>query len=751
MANAGANELLTPEIFAAIETIKAHRAVVSLEIAGNHEAVVCVVAHFSVNLPSRAAAAGHSENGVRETEEVFIFFPKNFPVSAPQFKLRADFPTNLPHIYRHAPGDLVPPCITVGDQRDVLHEEGIYRLVVQLSDWLDKAAVGQLTNNEQGWEPSRRDAKYNFLEIESDSFVPANPPWGGWRMYACPTISTDDGERSRTSKGQRIAAALSRGWLERLLAAQTRWEFGHKGVASLVVCWPSQDGVDGARIDDTYKADTVQTFAQMAERALELRCRVALDDFLSNFNRVAKSSDSRGTLPIIFVFPIRRPLNVMGQYTPYELLAYRVELPMPGQLEVTSEEPVTQIAFWTPLGPALLRRTSGLADLPHKAKFAFIGCGSLGSKVVMHVARAGLQPSLLIDGKIMVPHNTARHALLPLDADAQCGKADRLASIVRTFGVGAPDTLGNDLRKLDFADKRYRTNFESEGAFVVNTTGSAAVRHYLTRGQFSARVVEAALVNRGTGAYLTIEGAGRSPSTTDLMYHGYEQMRWAGLLASIESRENHILDVGVGCHSVTIAMSDATVSLVAGGVGQKLLRIDSDGAPDAGIVAIATVGDDGMSIQWRSENVGATHVARVYHSEGWTVRVLNRAHDEMVADVSLYPGLETGGLIVGSVSTLTREIFVTATLPAPSDSTRSAARFVLGIEGRAQTIRAYQDSAHGTLWCLGTWHSHLEPSGPSQMDLDTAALLDDQLRHAALLLIRHPTGYSAVVREGLVE
>jgi hypothetical protein len=749
MAKADHQELLTPEISAAIDTVRAHPAVLSAEIAGNRDAVVCVVAQFSVNLPSRAAAAGESENGVRGTEEVFIFFPKSFPVSAPQFRLRADFPTNLPHIYRHAVGDLVPPCITVGDQRDVLHEEGIYRLVVQLSDWLDKAAVGQLTNNEQGWEPSRRDAKFNFLEIESDSLVPSNPPLGGWRLYACPTISSDDGERSRTTKGQRITSALSREWLERLLAAQKRWESGLIGVAPVVVCWPSRETAQGARIDDTYKADTVQSFAQMAERASELSCRVALDDFLSNFNRVAKSSRLRGTLPVFFVFPIRRPLNVIGQYTPYEMLAYRLDLTIPGQLQVTSEQPVTQIAFWTPLGPALLRRTSGRKDAPNRAKFAFAGCGSLGSKVVMHVVRAGLQPSLLMDGKIMVPHNTARHALLPLDADAQVGKADRLASIIRTFGLEAPDVFGNDLRKLDFADKRHQPHFESESAFIVNTTGSAAVRHFLTGAPFSARVVEAALVNRGAGAYLTIEGAGRCPSTSELMYHGYEQMREAGLLASIEGRENHILDVGVGCHSVTVAMSDATVSLVAGGVGQKLLRIDSDGAPDAGTVAIAKVGDDGMSIQWNSEGVGATHVARVYHSEGWTVRVLNRAHEEIVADVSQYPGLESGGLIVGSVSTLTREIFVTATLPAPGDSTRSAGRFVLGVEGRAQTIQAYQDSAHGTLWCLGTWHSHLVPSGPSQMDLDTAALLDGQLRHAALLLIRHPEGYAAVVREGL--
>ncbi|RKE25263.1 ThiF family protein [Paraburkholderia sp. BL23I1N1] len=741
---------VTPAIRGAIETLKAHPAVLDAQVIGERNGVWAVIAHISVNLPSRAAAAGRSENGVLASEEVLVAFPANFPTAAPRFTLRADFPTNLPHIYPHSAGDPVPPCITVGDQRDILHDEGIYRLIVQLSDWLDRAAIDELTNNEQGWEPSRRDAKFNVLQIDPDSLVPSNPPGpplGGWRMFMCPTLSWDDRTMSLTWKGYMHKGGLSSEWMAKTVQQQKTWERGLDGVAPILVCWPTSGGPNGAPVDITYKADTVQTLAQMAARATELGCRVSVDDFVSNFNRLVVNERNRGRLHIFFVFPIRRPIHIIGQKTPYEMLAYRVELAMPERLDVGSDKPVTMIAFNTPIGAALLKRTSGLSERS-TAQYVFAGCGSLGSKLVMHVARAGIRPSLLIDSKIVVAHNAARHTLLPDDVARLSGKARRLSQIVASFGRRAPTIFEDDLRKLDFTDIRYRGAFAGDEAFVVNTTGSPAVRNFLTQAPISARVVEAALVNRGHAAFMTIEGPQRTPTSTELMYHCYERMRKAGILRSSEDAENHTLDIGVGCHSVTIAMSDARVSLVAAGVGQKLLQIDDAGRPPTGIAALAMIGDDGMSIQWNSDSVGATQIAKVYDSNEWTVRVLDAAHRQIVDNVAQYPGLESGGLIVGSVSVLTREIFITGTIPAPSDSQRSAARFVLGVEGREDAIRRYQASANGTLWCLGTWHSHLQPSGPSQMDRDTAALLDGQLKHAAVLLIRHPEGYAALVREG---
>ena len=125
------------------------------------------------------------------------------------------------------------------------------------------------------------------------------------------------------------------------------------------------------------------------------------------------------------------------------------------------------------------------------------------------------------------------------------------------------------------------------------------------------------------------------------------------------------------------------------------------------------------------------------------------AHRKMSEDVLRYPTVETGGIIVGRVSTAAREILVTDILPAPDDSARSPAQFVLGINGRDALVNAYEATAGGVLWCLGTWHSHLEDVGPSPLDQQTADVLQLAMQRLTVLLIHRPGGYSAIVRTAL--
>ncbi|WP_432260850.1 Mov34/MPN/PAD-1 family protein [Cupriavidus sp. TMH.W2] len=742
---------LSKALESAISAIDSHPAVQSVDnILPDDAGSTRVTATFAVNLPSRAAAAGQSDNGVRAEEPVEIVFDGNFPDSAPAFFLRRDFPRNLPHIYAHALGDPVPPCLTVGDPVDVLHSQGMYRLVSQMADWLDKAAINELTNSSQGWEPSRRRYSHSILMAHPDDLVPANPPWSAWKMFLVYGVGTinDDLWQTRDDKLAPHHGALTAAWLAGLLRKRETNDDVRSGPVPVVVCWPGATGPAGAAVHDTYQADTVTTLAELSARAAELGCATSFQNFVSNFNALARNVRDRQSLDLCFIFPIRRPLHIIGQQSCYEMLAYRTILQLPGTLKLDSAHTVKAVAMLTPVSSELLQRTSGIpVDVRPRRQWNFVGCGSLGSKVIMHLTRAGIRPSLLVDRTVFLAHNTARHALLP-SAPTWRTKANLMADVVADFKMDSPAVFAKDVRALPAKYEKYRTKLWNPDAFVVNTTGSPAARSFLTGQPFTARVIEAALVNKGSGAYLTIEGPARSPNTSELMYHSYERMREHGLLRESPSINDSALTVGVGCHSVTMPISDARISLAAASVGQKLLNIEVQGPPETASAAVAVVGNDGMSASWQSETVGQTNVARVYDTEGWTVRVLEHAHLQILEDVARYPGRETGGLIVGGICSTTREIYITSVLPAPIDSQRSAGRFVLGVEGRAASIQVYEESAGGTLWCLGTWHSHLEPSGPSQMDKDTAKLLDGELRHAAVLLIRHPEGYAALVRDG---
>ena len=77
----------------------------------------------------------------------------------------------------------------------------------------------------------------------------------------------------------------------------------------------------------------------------------------------------------------------------------------------------------------------------------------------------------------------------------------------------------------------------------------------------------------------------------------------------------------------------------------------------------------------------------------------------------------------------------------------SAERFVLGVQGLRQSVRQLLDESGGSLYVLGTWHNHLVPSGPSALDVATAARLALRQFFPVLMLIAHADGYSFLSAE----
>ena len=64
-----------------------------------------------------------------------------------------------------------------------------------------------------------------------------------------------------------------------------------------------------------------------------------------------------------------------------------------------------------------------------------------------------------------------------------------------------------------------------------------------------------------------------------------------------------------------------------------------------------------------------------------------------------------------------------------------------GREGLRPILMDLIEGSGGALYALGTWHNHLTPSGPSNIDRKTAALLCVQQYFPLLMLIHTPNGY----------
>lgn len=732
----------------AIATLRKHPRVrnVQAHVLAIGEGVV-VTAEIDTNLPSTWKALGRSPNGVLPSETVEFHFPADYPRSAPYPTLRPDFDATLPHVNPHAAGERVPPCIYQGSLLDALHNEGFSRLVVQLVDWLEKAGDETLINPEQGWEPTRRNGGEHIVDFDIEALETRRPRLGGLQLLTMSQIWAKNGTYSYAHDPQprtspHFWGCDLREQLEKVNVGSTYFT----GPALLAMCWPTT-GFDGNAIPNIgYLPDTVANFENLVRRADAYGCGAAVVRFEQQFNEAAKYLPFSIYWPIYIGLVVKRPFHLIGMTTDHEVLVYRLQVSIPHGIEAATVQAIP-VPVLAPVSLPLLRRTSAIPSDAAGVRAAFLGCGSLGSKLIMHVARAGFPPELLIDKAHFMPHNAARHVLAPSAVFAVGTKAEKLAALVNEFQANKRTrAFGKPVQAMPLTGHGDCAVVMDQEAILVNSTGSTPVRHYLAGAMIRSRVVEACLTEAGSVGLMTVEGPNRNPSTTDLMAVSYEGLRALGRLRAFRQNASNVLQVGVGCNSVTLPMSDARISLIGAGIGQSLLKLQTDGLPDCGKVSISLVDDDAMSVQWHHAEVGPTQVIDAQHSDGWIVRIMAPAHRKMSEDVLRYPTVETGGIIVGRVSTAAREILVTDILPAPDDSARSPAQFVLGINGRDALVNAYDATAGGVLWCLGTWHSHLEDVGPSPLDLQTADVLQLAMQRLTVLLIQRPGGYSAIVR-----
>jgi hypothetical protein len=289
---------------------------------------------------------------------------------------------------------------------------------------------------------------------------------------------------------------------------------------------------------------------------------------------------------------------------------------------------------------------------------------------------------------------------------------------------------------------------------IVNATASLGVREAF--GSMPPdieipRVLEASLFAGGELGLLTVEGPDRNPDTLDLMAEAYSCMRADEALRPIMFGAGATVVrqvIGEGCGSPTMVMSDARISMFAAPMAETIMRMQNTSLPrQAGRLLIGRVAADGLGLSWSDCTVPQVVVAGVEGPEAWSVRISARVAEKIADDVRQWPGVETGGILMGRISEPARTFYVTDVLPAPEDSTRSTYEFVLGTSGARRAIGDYANSAGYSLFCLGTWHSHLAASGPSGTDRTTAAAVALARLAPSILLIHTPAGFKALLAD----
>lgn len=667
---------------------------VKLDIKGEERVITSV---FIVDMPSRAKAQGQSVTGVKTRESVSFHLPDHFPYEAPIIKFRRDFPRNFPHLNPSGTGEVLP-CVYEGNLNELYQNaNGPNLLIFQIKNWLEKAARGELIDPTQGWEPMRADTRKGSIEVSSLELEEIRKeyaeklPKGDWLGY----------HALYEKSNEFISCKL----LENGQAYQ------NDDQKTLLLVFETPDTIE------TYSPSEVNKLSDL----FELADSYGVTKIKKHISDIYRDNNPN---VLLVSLAIKRLYNIINPYiqSKYEYLFFAIHCKPKGRekTEIYDGSRITSLHQIESVSTQLLQSLSGKPI--NTQQLYFVGCGSLGSKLALHLAKAGCDNFTLIDPDIFWPHNNARHGAT---FNHRFFKTTILAHKIQS-----------DLKRnvIDLAQKSIMDypleNFTYQN-LIVDSTASLAVRNYLSTSDIKSPTISVSLFNHSRMGLMLIEDAKRATRIDDLAAFcqaiALEREDFAKHYTA-----NHLSDqrIGLGCSSYTTVCSDADISLLAAGMANKIQTLAASEMPKTAQICFGIVSDDNMSIAWESIDVANTVTVKKMTSDGIEVRIIGNIANKIREDFDKYLPNETGGILVGHMSMSQKKIYITSLIEAPNDSKRSPTFFELGTNGLSESIYTI-DTCAMPIRALGTWHSHPKGGGPSAYDITTKKKIEAVLGQQA--------------------
>lgn len=350
-----------------------------------------------------------------------------------------------------------------------------------------------------------------------------------------------------------------------------------------------------------------------------------------------------------------------------------------------------------------------------------IGAGAIGSNVVLGAAKSGLGRWTIVDGDIVLPHNTVRQ--VQDDQGIGFSKADVLAyqanSLLAEAGHSSiiADVLAPEENFADL-DAAFQT-----ADLAVDFSASPAVLGWMA-DQPLKRAVSFFFGPDGRDLVLLAEDGARQIPLDAI------ESQYFAAVASDERLAGHLSAARVdkiryanACQDITRPLPTWQVQMLSALASGQLLELTKTADPSARI--------------WRLDPAsGAVSVISI--SVAPIRRIVGQDWDIVVAEKVLHTicGLrgealpdETGGVLLGTFDMVRRVVHVVEILPAPRDSRQSPTHFVRGAKDLLPRIEAMAVNTAGRLSYIGEWHSHPDGAAawPSSDDETVFSYLSENI------------------------
>ena len=339
------------------------------------------------------------------------------------------------------------------------------------------------------------------------------------------------------------------------------------------------------------------------------------------------------------------------------------------------------------------------------AKTVAVGVGAIGSQIVLNLVRGGFGRWTIIDNDELLPHNLARHALLPdgigwpkavvLGATINSFFEDESPAVAISANILRP---GKSKESLDAA--------LAESDLILDFSASVPVSRHLSRDvQSDARRVSLFLNPRGSDLICIREDAKRTMPLDGLEAQYYRAVihypELSGHLAVNEAHTRYARS----CRDVSFSIPTHLVSMHSAIARRKpCARVIRRTAPrSASGTPIPQPVRSRLSMCHSSR-----HTAQIV---GWTVVIDQWLIDHLQQLRSERLPNETGGVLIGMYDLPRKTVYVVDTIHSPADSKEKPTLYIRGCEGLEERVAAISAETAEELEYIGEWHSH--PDGCS--------------------------------------
>lgn len=718
-------QITNRDLLASIEQLKDYLVEDDLVIREWSEDKIAIPISIIVPLPP----LGNADNlDIRLEEPVLlVIHTKDYPYTAPMvYPDRMDFPKDrLGHLYVAVKGKPPGFCFIRGTTDEWYADKQIKDLVIRISNWLRDAATGELIEDGDQFESLRLEGYVGGLQYNYDIF--------NQLVQQKKSLIPDSNFAKLLFERMPADEALSWKYVKEVTAENTEEVF-EEIVAEIgkdddakakkflyygYLVWSDND-----KTYCTYNVNLPWDWESFVHFCADYGI-----DLTALIRELLLSKDLRPYYSIPIVAAIKRTKKLIGFSGNIEFINFHIRLPTDNFVE-DNIIPDTKVVFKQHRQTLTIEKAMEISASVDSFKTVSLiaGCGALGSKIVLHLAKSGFTNFILADNDKLMPHNFVRHALSAKDVNHNKAVAlkDEIDAIYDDLPL-SKSPLAFSVNAVTFLSL---LSGEPLYDWVFDFTASPVFLNKLATVGIhpSTQVCKSYISDFGDLGLLLLEGANRNPRIDDLQVLLYAQAlftayltEWLGREADAQQQSSSIT-VGVGCNSETTLLSDEKVSIHAAPFAAIIKQESIKRQNEKGkIYTNQIVETPFFHNEIRLIELLPLTIFNAINDPSWQIRVADGIIENLQHQLHESAPYETGGVFIGCANYKTRTIHAVGLIDAPPDSKTNEVCFFRGVEGLPESIDEINCKTGGQLGYIGEWHTH--PKGPnclSSVDIATA-------------------------------